>query len=1438
MRTRSSLTTRWGKGQVLVALACATAVTAPVAVSAQESATAARLLSVEEGWRFMTKDVSAARQLAYDDQTWPHTRIPHNGQGLTDDGVFSRAARPLWLRNTVDLPALAPGDRVLLQVTRTGGIECWLNGEDAGRTASDEWTFLKDVTPLVRPGRNVIALRTMLPGIQGYVRLHVLPPIHLEPRGLRIDMPQWTGGPASVRVRTQVENHSDSPRTVRLRATVFDPAGRQLVELDSTPLFVPAGAAVPVTLSSAPISHPPLWSPETPQLCKTKVELLEDQQPVHQQTADFGFRWHRFEPEGPFTLNGKRYPIRGVVYVEPAERRFPDRESLWNYEIDLLKGMGVNFVRTSRSIDQSFFEACDRAGLMVTAPIHYLAPEKTRAGDVENLLHEAYNHPSLIAWNINGEGKDAASAKALSLTTQQVRAGDSTRSVLCCELGWRSPGTVGLVDADVAGQGNYTGWYEGTLEHIGPYMDDYRDLLRERYGRALPILVSNFGAAGVATLHTDAPRRNDYSHEYHTAFNERFYTEIENRPWLSGGFIFCWRDLNSEQPIPRHTWKGMLDLNDRKKDAYFFYQSRWTEKPMVHIAQQSWTSREAWPSGGELPIIVYSNGEQVELFHDGRSLGIRKEKDNRFEWSVRFQAGQNEFRAVARQGSIQVEDSYGVAIQFRPPAVETRLFSRGSAPVKLERVLAWNDVPGVDDYTVWSGPEADFAISQGVLVTTTRSSSVTLGPTEGHPFYKVVASFQGVAGPASTAVGLRLGSLRWKFTNDGWLLSSPAIADLNGDGTVEFVIGSYDGKVYAVRADGTELWSFDLVDPVIASPAVAALRRGEAPSLVVNSTKALYVLSNDGALKWRRDGIRQFDRSVRSPTLADLDGDGTLEIIVGTDTGKLLVFDADGRLRWEYSTAGPQNRGLNPTTCLVVDRPEGAGKALCFAADNGILYFLDADGKELWKRDLKTADSSVGLPPNHLTPAAGLMDDARRVTIIAGGASLEAVAATGDVIWQRNDLTGFPQISNLFGDGNRQVVVSAWRTLHVLDRNGQDIWKHTLPHPRDYFLQPPASADLDEDGEPDLVMGTRATNLLAMSSRGKLLWSFKCEDELTGTPAVADIDQDGIVDVVFGGRDGSLYVVSAGKAPPYAQETRAYRWDNARTGAYTPPTASISRRLESPRMDRYFTDVPYGSDALQKMDVYLPTGMRPTGVLIELHGGGWRRGHKGHLELYSGLIEKVLESGIAVVSANYRLTPRSIWPAQVEDAARVIQFVRSKASEWNLDPERVALIGGSAGAHLSLWVGLHDDLADPQSDDPVQRQSTRVSGIVDCWAPTDLTRAELVGRAREAIPQLLGTTPEEWGTPRFAALLREASPISFVSADDPPVLIVHTEPLKELPAEPDWKTPDVHSILYGQLLEQRIKSVGGQAELISQPAGSAASAWVERALAFVSDVMK
>ena len=135
-------------------------------------------------------------------------------------------------------------------------------------------------------------------------------------------------------------------------------------------------------------------------------------------------------------------------------------------------------------------------------------------------------------------------------------------------------------------------------------------------------------------------------------------------------------------------------------------------------------------------------------------------------------------------------------------------------------------------------------------------------------------------------------------------------------------------------------------------------------------------------------------------------------------------------------------------------------------------------------------------------------------------------------------------------------------------------------------------------------------------------------------------------------------------------------------------------------------DLKYGPYDRNVMDVWLAKSNKPMPVLVSIHGGGFRNGNKS---VSGDLLRQCLESGISVAAITYRLSDEAIAPAQFLDSARAIQFIRHNAKEWNLDPTRIAATGGSAGAGISLWLGFHDDLADTDNNDPVLRQSTRLT---------------------------------------------------------------------------------------------------------------------------------
>lgn len=1104
--------------------------------------------ALQSEWRFSLDEGMGPAQPGFDDSGWSAVHVPHNGREVSDE--TPRSMRRVWFRRRFQLELLPSTHRVIVEVIQARTVEVWINGHPVKDDSEFTGTFHADITDAVHTGDNWLAIRTAVPGIQGGVQVRVRGPVHLASDSVQVDTPEWNGGPAAVRVRSLILNQGRDDRTIESTATVTAPNGSLLAQSKSGRRSVGAGESFRAEMTSLPITDPPLWSPASPRLCQVELTLRADGEILETRKVDFGFRWFRFDAEQGFFLNGRPLKLRGVVYAKVGPLRTLDRQQLWEYETGLLKDMGLNFVRSSRMIDETFLSACDRTGLLATVQI----PPDQNTDDVEATVRAVvgrhYNHPSIISWHFNGEGKSAEVAAVQSATAGVLRRVDPTRPVLCVELGWRAPGSVGLTDTDIAGQGNYTGWYEGTLDHIGPYMDDYRELLKERYGHTLPVVISNYGAAGDSQVHANRPRRNDYSHEYLTRFHERFEQEITSRPWVAGGLAFTFRDLQSAQPIPRHTWKGVIDLHENKKDAYYFYQSVWSDRPIVHIEQKSWTPRDVWPANSAVPVRVFSNCDDVVLSLNGEPLHKHPNTTDH-TWMVSFRGGANTLRAVGTDGGRQYLDTATVNVRFRPPATEVSLNPSDSRSA-TELTLNWNPIADVDSWQIYGAKHADFVADPDTLIATTRDESITMPRISGDFHYRVVAVSGTTTGEPSAVVGSGVGAVRWRFATGGWVLSSPALYDLNGDGSLEIVFGSYDDWVYALNNRGSVLWKFDAAAPVFSSPAVAELRQGEGPSVVIASSRALHVLDASGRQRWTQAGIRQFDRNDKSPAVGDLDGDGELEIAVGSDTGEILLLNADGTLRWKYSTAAKANRGLCVTTPMFVRNADRKNSSVVFSADDGCTYLLGAEGQLLWRHDNHLGETVPGLPPNfhYLAPAVGALETGGPTRIVVGAGHLKVLDLDGNPVWQRKDLSGGPQISKFSNDDRRHIVLVMRRNLQVVDASGNDAWRFTLDHPRDYFLQPPVCADVNGDDISDLIAGTRATLLLAIDGSGRPLWNVPTDDEVSGTAAVADVDGDGRTEVIFGSRDGYLRMIGGGVTSANPVTSMQYRGGVSRRGAY------------------------------------------------------------------------------------------------------------------------------------------------------------------------------------------------------------------------------------------------------------------------------------------------
>lgn len=249
-----------------------------------------------------------------------------------------------------------------------------------------------------------------------------------------------------------------------------------------------------------------------------------------------------------------------------------------------------------------------------------------------------------------------------------------------------------------------------------------------------------------------------------------------------------------------------------------------------------------------------------------------------------------------------------------------------------------------------------------------------------------------------------------------------------------------------------------------------------------------------------------------------------------------------------------------------------------------------------------------------------------------------------------------------------------------------------------------------------------------------------------------------------------------------------------------------------------FPDVSYGPFERNRLDFWQAKGDRPRPVLVWIHGGGWLRGGKNQVPRD---LSEFLNSGVSVAIINYRLVDEhTMLPAPVHDAARAIQFLRHKAVEWNIDTARLAAMGTSAGACTAMWLLFHDDLADPKADDPVLRESTRLTAVAAEQGQTLLDPTLLIpilgerGSSHPMLYRSFGFDSLEEALAGYddrADLYREFSPITHVSPGDPPLFLNYPRSPK-LPAENSGH--GIHHPVFGVKMKEACDKAGVECHLV------------------------
>jgi beta-galactosidase len=564
----------------------------------------------------------------YDDSRWQHIELPHtwNAHDGSDEipGYFRGIG---WYRKRFRLEERQRGKRVFLEFEGVfQKAEFWVNGVKAGNHRGGYSSFEIDITPQVRFGAagNVLTVKvdnifdpniapsiktdvTFYGGIYRDVWLRLSEPVYVA--SVCWKTPKVTAESADLGVTSSIKNTTAEPRELEIVHEVYDP-DRKLVLTAGGKCALPAGASKEVETKFPALAQPKLWSTDTPHLYSIRSVLKEKGQPVDEVETVLGFRWFEFDAEKGFFLNGERLQLNGTTW----HQSYPGMgnavpNSVQVRDMRIIKEMGCNFFRTSHyPQDPSRLEACDRLGMLVLEELfigeevedtpEYIAVQGKTA---EEMILRDRNHPSVILWGFSGEvDAPQKSVNVIGSMLKKYRELDPTR-----------PTTMHAPRVEEV---------KAMLDVVGLYDSfDDDDAYRAKFPKR-KYLIEEYTAAAIGRgIYGMGPNSEDLACTEH----EKFLSQVNRRPWIAGSVLWHQYDYDGEEydpVIPHVVTFGMADSWRIPKDVFYFYQSQWNPRPMVHICGH-WT----WPGeeGKKKSVRVYSNAPEIELLLNGKSLGVK-----------------------------------------------------------------------------------------------------------------------------------------------------------------------------------------------------------------------------------------------------------------------------------------------------------------------------------------------------------------------------------------------------------------------------------------------------------------------------------------------------------------------------------------------------------------------------------------------------------------------------------------------------------------------------------------------------------------------------------------------------------------------------------------------------------------------------------------------
>mgnify|MGYP000553305738 FL=1 len=562
----------------------------------------------------------------------------------------------------------------------------YLNGEYVGEWPYGYSSFAFDITDKWNfNGENIIAVRLENKpessrwysgaGLYRNVRLVVTEPVSVGHWGTYITTPNVSARKAGLNIETCVVNKTGNEVKVRLESLLMDADGKLVKKSSSTKSI--SGDKYIFTQKMS-VSNPELWSVENPYLYNVVSNVYVDNRLCDTYNTPMGFRSIRFDKDKGFFLNGESVKLKGVcLHHDLGPIGTAVNYRALERQLQMMQEMGCNAIRTSHNPPTpELLEMCDRMGLLVQVEAfdewrigknvngYNTLFDKWAERDLTAMIHRDRNHPCVIMWSIGNEvreQKDANGAETARFLTEIVHKEDPTRLVTA---GFNNHNDA--IKNGLAAEVDLVGFNYKPRDYKKKH-EEYPDF--NIYGSETASTVSSRGEYKFPVKEW----RGAYYEDYHVSSYDLEYpgwactpdTEFEQQDdcdFIAGEFVWTGFDYLGE-PTPynegtpaRSSYFGIVDLAGLKKDRFYLYQSKWSEKPVLHLLPHwNWEDK----IGQKVPVYCYTNYPKAELFVNGKSMGMRQKSNNskyeryRLMWNdVVYQPGEIKVVAYNEDGSI------------------------------------------------------------------------------------------------------------------------------------------------------------------------------------------------------------------------------------------------------------------------------------------------------------------------------------------------------------------------------------------------------------------------------------------------------------------------------------------------------------------------------------------------------------------------------------------------------------------------------------------------------------------------------------------------------------------------------------------------------------------------------------------------------------------